>query len=65
MHPDACTHLYITAHRTSELGEAALRDRLVREAADVSRVRAPSRVRRRLGWTLVEVGLRLATPVVR
>ncbi|MEU6481465.1 hypothetical protein ABZ858_32255 [Streptomyces sp. NPDC047017] len=54
MHPE--THLALHRARARELRSAADTHRL---AADTPR--APRELRARLGWTLVEVGLRLAT----
>ncbi|MGW4274477.1 hypothetical protein ACWEGQ_19420 [Streptomyces seoulensis] len=53
MHPES--HLILHHARAAEL-HAATRAR--RQAADAGR---PGELRARLGWTLVEVGLRLAT----
>ncbi|MEW2295961.1 hypothetical protein ABZ719_25190 [Streptomyces sp. NPDC006743] len=57
MHPE--THLVLHHARAAELHAEADADRL---AGDVrQRRRQPRDLRGRLGWTLVEVGLRLAT----
>jgi len=52
MHPD--THLQLHHLRAAELRAQADTHRLATEA------KRPSELRARLGWTLVEVGLRLA-----
>ncbi|CCK29734.1 hypothetical protein BN159_5355 [Streptomyces davaonensis JCM 4913] len=54
MHPE--THLALHHARAAELRAQAEAHRLAAEA------RQPYDVRARLGWALVEVGLRLATP---
>ncbi|MFE9440913.1 hypothetical protein ACFYO2_18320 [Streptomyces sp. NPDC006602] len=54
MNPE--THLALHRMRAAELGAEAEAYRLASEA------RQPHGLRTRLGWTLVEVGLRLATP---
>jgi hypothetical protein len=54
MHPD--THLAAHHLRVAELRAEADAHRLAAEA------RRPYAIRTRLGWTLVEVGLRLAAP---
>ena len=54
MHPD--THLALHHARAAELRAEADAHRLAAEA------KQPYAIRTRLGWTLVEVGLRLATP---
>jgi hypothetical protein len=64
VHPDAYHHTYTAAYRSAELQEEARRARLVRDARQARPAR-PSRARRRLGWTLVAVGLRLAVPAAR
>ncbi|MER5749630.1 hypothetical protein [Streptomyces sp. NPDC002088] len=46
----------LAAHHTTDLRARADADRLATEA------RQPGELRARLGWTLVELGLRLATP---
>ncbi|MFB7594945.1 hypothetical protein [Streptomyces sp. NPDC056160] len=57
MHPE--THLVLHHARAAELHAEAAADHL---ADDVrQRRRQPRGLRGRLGWTLVEVGLRLAT----
>ncbi|MEU4084322.1 hypothetical protein ACWD4F_03385 [Streptomyces aureus] len=53
MHPE--THLQLQHVRAADLRAEADAYRLTTEAADTRRLRA------RLGWTLVEVGLRLAS----
>ncbi|WP_046733432.1 hypothetical protein [Streptomyces humi] len=55
MHPE--THLALHHTRTAELHAEAETHRLAREAKPERELRA------RIGWTLVEIGLRLATPV--
>lgn len=50
------THLVLHHFRAAELRAEAERHRLATEG------RAPRSLRTRLGWTLVEVGLRLAAP---
>lgn len=50
------THLALHHARAAELHALAEAHRLATEAAH------PRVLRTRLGWTLVEVGLRLATP---
>ncbi|WP_416982957.1 hypothetical protein [Streptomyces sp. T028] len=50
------THLALHHARAAELHALAAAHRLTSEA------RRPRALRTRLGWTLVEVGLRLATP---
>lgn len=52
LHPD--THLALHHTRAAELRAQADAHRLAAEA------RQPGELRTRLGWTLVEVGLRLA-----
>ncbi|MGI5375794.1 hypothetical protein ACQEV2_16380 [Streptomyces sp. CA-251387] len=54
MHPE--THLALHHARAAELRAQAAAHRLAAGA------RQPYDIRARLGWTLVEVGLRLATP---
>ena len=54
MHPD--THLALHHTRAAELRAQAEAHRLATEA------KQPHDLRARLGWTLVEVGLRLAAP---
>ncbi|MEV6765317.1 hypothetical protein AB0N16_32695 [Streptomyces sp. NPDC051105] len=54
MHPE--THLALHHARTAELRAAAEAHRLAVQA------RSPRPLRTRVGWTLVEVGLRLAAP---
>jgi hypothetical protein len=54
MHPKI--HLSLHHARTAELQARAEAHRLTASA------RPPHGLRTRLGWTLVEVGLRLATP---
>ena len=54
LHPD--THLALHHIRAAELRAQAEAHRLAAKA------RPPRELRTRLGWTLVEVGLRLATP---
>ncbi|MET9405595.1 hypothetical protein ABZX90_07395 [Streptomyces sp. NPDC002935] len=53
MHPD--THLQLHHLRAAELRAEADAYRLTTET------RSPGRLRARVGWTLVEVGLRLAS----
>ncbi|MER5468899.1 hypothetical protein [Streptomyces sp. NPDC002685] len=53
MHPD--THLQLHHLRAAELRTEADAYRLTTET------RSPGRLRARVGWTLVEVGLRLAS----
>ncbi|MFF7145469.1 MULTISPECIES: hypothetical protein [Streptomyces] len=53
MHPE--THLVLHHNRAAELQAQADAHRLAVEA------RHPRDLRQRLGWTLVEVGLRLAS----
>ncbi|WP_405882115.1 hypothetical protein OG762_27970 [Streptomyces sp. NBC_01136] len=53
-HPD--THLALHHLRAAELQAQAETHRLARGSA-----RRPGELRTRLGWTLVEVGLRLAS----
>ncbi|MEU2339350.1 hypothetical protein ABZ770_34710 [Streptomyces sp. NPDC006654] len=55
MHPE--THLALHRARTAELRAEAEAHRLA------GRARHPRALRTRVGWTLVEIGLRLATPV--
>ncbi|KUN82612.1 hypothetical protein [Streptomyces griseoruber] len=55
MHPE--THLALHHTRAAELHASAAAHRLATSAAG-----HPRALRARLGWTLVEVGLRLATP---
>ncbi|MEU5308177.1 hypothetical protein [Streptomyces sp. NPDC021562] len=55
MHPE--THLTLHRARTAELHAEAEAHRLA------GRARRPRALRTRVGWTLVEIGLRLATPV--
>ncbi|MCG7207188.1 hypothetical protein [Streptomyces arenae] len=55
MHPE--THLALHHTRTAELHAEAETHRLAAQG------RRPRTLRTRVGWTLVEVGLRLATPV--
>ncbi|MER5972734.1 hypothetical protein ABT112_23885 [Streptomyces sp. NPDC002055] len=58
MHAD--THLYLDRFRATELRASASADRLARECTTRGTVaRRPGAVRHRVGWTLVEVGLRL------
>ncbi|MFI8192160.1 hypothetical protein ACIF8T_25820 [Streptomyces sp. NPDC085946] len=57
MHPD--THLALHQVRTAGLRAEADAHRL---AAAARRPRDLRNLRTRLGWTLVEVGLRLTTP---
>ncbi|MDH6570021.1 hypothetical protein M2160_005042 [Streptomyces sp. SAI-117] len=54
MHPE--THLALHHLRAADLRAEADAHRLAAEA------RRPYAIRTRLGWTLVEVGLRLAAP---
>ncbi|MFI7414638.1 hypothetical protein ACIBU0_38950 [Streptomyces sp. NPDC049627] len=54
MHPE--THLALHHARAAELRAEADGHRLAAEA------KQPYDLRTRLGWTLIEVGLRLATP---
>jgi hypothetical protein len=54
MHPE--THLALHHLRAAGLRAEADAHRLA------AQVRQPSEIRTRLGWTLVEVGLRLAAP---
>jgi len=54
LHPD--THLALHHIHAAELRAQAEAHRLAAEA------KPPRELRTRLGWTLVEVGLRLATP---
>ncbi|MEU1512190.1 hypothetical protein ABZ490_08490 [Streptomyces sp. NPDC005811] len=54
MHPE--THLALHHARAAELHALAAAHRLAASAGH------PRALRTRLGWTLVEVGLRLATP---
>ncbi|MEU1182577.1 hypothetical protein ABZ464_34080 [Streptomyces sp. NPDC005820] len=53
------THLALHHARAAELHALAAAHRLATSAAGA---RHPRALRTRLGWTLVEVGLRLATP---
>lgn len=53
---DPETHLWLHHARAADLHAQADAHRLATEA------RQPRRLRARLGWTLVEIGLRLATP---
>ncbi|WP_262505194.1 hypothetical protein [Streptomyces sp. TRM68367] len=53
---DPRTHLALHHIRAAELRAAAAAYRRTAE------IRRPRELRARLGWTLVEVGLRLATP---
>jgi hypothetical protein len=53
MHPE--THLALHRARAAELQAEAAAHRLAAEA------KTPRELRTRLGWTLVELGLRLAT----
>ncbi|WP_340378608.1 hypothetical protein U5640_28015 [Streptomyces sp. SS7] len=55
MHPE--THLALHRTRAAELHASAAAHRLAASAAA-----RPRALRTRLGWTLVEVGLRLAAP---
>lgn len=54
MHPE--THLALHQFRAADLRAEADAHRLA------ARARPPHALRTRLGWTLVEVGLRLAAP---
>ncbi|EDY54536.1 MULTISPECIES: hypothetical protein [Streptomyces] len=54
MHPE--THLALHHTRATDLRAEAAAHRLAAQA------RRPYAIRTRLGWTLVEVGLRLASP---
>lgn len=54
MHPE--THLALHHTRATDLRTEADAYRLAAEA------RQPYAIRTRLGWTLIEVGLRLTTP---
>ncbi|MEU9174087.1 hypothetical protein AB0D34_41055 [Streptomyces sp. NPDC048420] len=54
MHPD--THLALHHARAADLRAEADAYRLAAEA------KRPYDIRNRLGWTLIEVGLRLTTP---
>ncbi|MCX5524901.1 hypothetical protein OG342_18845 [Streptomyces bobili] len=60
MHPQ--THLALHHVRAAELRAEADAYRLAAAARVPRRSRDPRDLRTRLGWTLVEVGLRLATP---
>jgi hypothetical protein len=57
MHPEI--HLALHHARGAELRAAAVSHRLAAQG------RRPRNLRARLGWTLVEVGLRLATAAPR
>lgn len=59
MHPE--THLLLHHARAAELHAEADADRLAGDVRQRQRHRQPRDLRGRLGWTLVEVGLRLAT----
>ncbi|MDH6626747.1 hypothetical protein M2271_004564 [Streptomyces sp. LBL] len=60
MHPEI--HLSLHHLRTAELRAQAEAHRLATRAALTTHAKPPHGFRTRLGWTLVEVGLRLATP---
>ncbi|WP_037862503.1 hypothetical protein [Streptomyces sp. NRRL S-340] len=59
MHPE--THLVLHHALAAELHAEAAADRLADGVRRQRRRRGPRDLRGRLGWTLVEVGLRLAT----
>ncbi|OMI33782.1 hypothetical protein [Streptomyces sparsogenes] len=55
-------HLRLHRIRAERLRHEAPRARPARPASSPHAARRARRLRSRLGWTLVEVGLRLATP---
>ncbi|MES4907128.1 MULTISPECIES: hypothetical protein [unclassified Streptomyces] len=55
-------HLRLHRIRAERLRREALRARSPHRPRPPRRSSRPRRLRSRLGWTLVEVGLRLATP---
>ncbi|MGW3563215.1 hypothetical protein ACWDSL_04810 [Streptomyces sp. NPDC000941] len=55
-------HLRLHRIRAEQLHREALRARARHRPRPPRRSRPPRRLRSQLGWTLVEVGLRLATP---
>ncbi|MFD8382134.1 hypothetical protein ACFV2X_27015 [Streptomyces sp. NPDC059679] len=55
-------HLRLHRIRAERLHREALRARARHRPRPARQPRPPRRLRSRLGWTLVEVGLRLATP---
>ncbi|WP_329416368.1 hypothetical protein OG802_32535 [Streptomyces sp. NBC_00704] len=60
MHPE--THLALHHVRAAALRAEADAHRLAAAARRADALRTSGAVRTRLGWTLVEVGLRLAAP---